>query len=117
MGILNALEIKVPHIQLLSTGLVLSQLSVDERERIFSCIYQLLNIPQIRFIEIAHSLKMNRTSFWDKRCRIPKILQPLERQLDKVSRKYLLIKRFHIFLNLRVKSYIAKDLEIKAKIS
>ncbi|MEQ1163996.1 TniQ family protein [Acinetobacter nosocomialis] len=115
---LKALGIKIPHIQLLSTGLVLSQLSVMERERIFSYIYQLLNIPQIRLIEIAHYLKMNRTSFWDKRCRIPEILQPLERQLDKVSRKYLLIKKVsEIPKPTSKKTILRKMRRLKQKIS
>lgn len=115
---LKALEIKIPHIQLLSTGLVLSQLSIMERERIFSCIYQLLNIPQIRLIEIAHSLKMNRTSFWDKRCKIPEILQPLEGQLDKVSRKYFLIKKVSdITKPTSKKTILRKMRRLKQKIS
>ena len=85
MGVLNALDIRVPHPQLSSTGLVLSQISVLEREKIFACISQLLKVSQ-KFIETAHSLSMNRASFWDKRCKIPEILIPLEKQLDKVSR-------------------------------
>ncbi|HEO1798244.1 TniQ family protein [Acinetobacter baumannii] len=89
---LNALEIKVPHIQILSTGLVLSQLSVVERERIFSCVYQLLNISQIKFIEIACSLKMNRASFLDKRYQIPETLKFIEEHIVKISRDYPLIK-------------------------
>ena len=87
---LNALDISVPHPQLSSTGLVLSQISVLEREKIFACISQLLKVSQKKFIETAHSLSMNRASFWDKRCKIPEILIPLEKQLDKVSRGYIL---------------------------
>lgn len=87
---LNALDIRVPHPQLSSTGLILSQISVLEREKIFACISQLLNVSQIKFIETAHSLNMNRASFWDKRCKIPEILIPVEKQLDKVSRGYML---------------------------
>ncbi|SSV54427.1 Uncharacterised protein [Acinetobacter nosocomialis] len=89
---LNALEIKVPPIQILSTGLVLSQLSVVERERIFSCVYQLLNISQIKFIETACSLKMNRASFLDKRYQIPETLKFIEEHIVKISRNYPLIK-------------------------
>ncbi|MGT2586151.1 TniQ family protein [Acinetobacter baumannii] len=89
---LNTLDIRVPHIPLISTGLVLNQLSVLERERIFSCIYQLLKVSREKFIKTANSLNMNRASFWDKRYQLPEILQPIEKHLDKVSRNYPLIK-------------------------
>ncbi|WP_335953781.1 TniQ family protein [Acinetobacter higginsii] len=85
---LEQLRIQVPHIELISNGLVVSQLSVLERERLFSCIYQLLIIPQEKFIETAQSLNMNRSSFWDKRNQLPDILRPIEEQLRSVNRKY-----------------------------
>ncbi len=43
---LEQLRIQVPHPELISNGLAVNQLPVTERERLFSCIYQLLIIPQ-----------------------------------------------------------------------
>ncbi|MDC4567406.1 TniQ family protein [Acinetobacter baumannii] len=115
---LNVLGIKVPHTQLLSTGLVLSQLSVLERERIFSCIYQLLNISQIKFIETARALRMNRSTFWDKRYEIPDILQPIGKHLDKVCRDYPLIKASSNMLKPSSKEAVQRRaLKLKRKIS
>jgi len=85
---LEQLKIQVPHSEFISNGLVISQLQVIERERLFSCIYQLLIIPLEKFIETAQSLNMNRSSFWDKRNQLPAILRPIEEQLGSVYRNY-----------------------------
>ena len=85
---LEQLRIQVPHPELISNGLAVNQLPVTERERLFSCIYQLLIIPQEKFIETAKSLNMNRSSFWDKRNQLPAILRPVEEQLGSIYRNY-----------------------------
>ncbi|ENU84045.1 MULTISPECIES: TniQ family protein [Acinetobacter] len=85
---LEQLKIQMPHSEFISNGLVVSQLPVIERERLFSCIYQLLIIPLEKFIETAQSLNMNRSSFWDKRNQLPAILRPIEEQLGSVYRNY-----------------------------
>ena len=54
----------------------------------FTLIYQLLIIPQEKFIETAKSLNMNRSSFWDKRNQLPAILRPVEEQLGSIYRNY-----------------------------
>ena len=85
---LEQLKIQMPHSEFISNGLVVSQLPVIERERLFSCIYQLLIIPLEKFIETAQSLNMNRSSFWDKRNQLPALLRPIEEQLGSVYRNY-----------------------------
>ena len=58
---------------------------------------------------------MNRASFWDKRCKIPEILIPLEKQLDKVSRGYILKEMSQVPQNQHVKKLYYENVEIEAK--
>ncbi|MGL3045527.1 TniQ family protein [Acinetobacter pecorum] len=85
---LERLKIYMPHMEFISNGLAVDLLPVIERERLFSCVHQLLIIPQNQFIETALSLKMTRSSFWDKRSQLPAALKPIEDQLEIVSRHY-----------------------------
>ncbi|MDC5527492.1 TniQ family protein [Acinetobacter baumannii] len=114
---LHELGITVPHNQLISTGLVLNQLSVLERERIFSCIYQLLNISHEQFVETACSLNMTRASFWDKRYQLPTSLLTIEKRLGTVSRGYSSLKVYpHVPKPSNKEAVLRKILRLKRKI-